>query len=196
MCFTFFATMIMFASCHYRLYRAKGPDGKTHRVRGYSSYRREHRYFDKVTIRNKYRKDHYQCQVGVIKTSDTSATDDQTNIYVLRDSWNYGPLFTTGIIPIKTLKQLYGKISDIPDYSILFPWQKADSLPANLVVYQFHRLKYIHSGRHHRFYQFKIAPYIYYAEITNLTGRRKYDDLRFWSHAEATWIYRAQVSTL
>jgi hypothetical protein len=188
------ALALVSLSCHYRLYRATDRQGRTHRVRGYRSYKREHRYFDGEVIRYKYQQHDYPADARCVSRTDTSIDCDTVKIYVLKDSWAYADAFTRGIIPPAEIGRAYGKLSELPGVELVPGKPGPDTAAKSLIVYDFHRLDYIHSRRFYRFFQFHVYPYWYYVELTNPAGRRRMTFHEFLNGSHLTWIYRSKVT--
>ncbi len=181
-------------SCHYRMYTATDTKGKVHRIRGYRSYKREHKYFDRITVKYKYEQTDYSPDPRCITHSDTSIECDSVKIYVLKDSWAYADAFVRGIIPPAVISRTYGKLSELPGVELVPGRPGPDTAVKCLVVYDFHQLNYISTRRFYRFYQFHVYPYWYYIELTNPKGRNKMSFQDFLAGSHLTWIYRSRVT--
>ena len=186
--------LLGFFSCHYRLYSATDAQGKRHHIRGYKSYKREHRYYDRMAVKYKYKQTDYVPDSRCISKTDTSIDCDTVKIYVLKDSWAYAEAFTKGIIPPAVIGRTYGKLSELPGVELVPGKPGPDTVAKSLVVYDFHRLNYIHTRRSYRFFSFHVYPYWYYAEFTNLKGKKKMSFHDFLNSSHLTWIYRSGVT--
>jgi hypothetical protein len=186
--------MLVVCSCHYRLYRSTDRQGRLHRVRGYRSYKREHRYYDAQIIRYEYKANDYMADGRCVSRTDTSIECDSVKIYVLKDSWAYADAFTRGIIPPAEISKTYGKLSELPGVELVPGKPGPDTVVKSLIVYDFHRLDHIHSRRFYRFFQFHVYPYWYYIELTNPRGRKRMSFHEFLNGSHLSWIYRSKVT--
>ena len=184
------------SSCHYRLYKAVDQNGKKHKIRGYKSYKREHKYYDKTTVRYQYKKENYNLSPGCVAKTDTSVNCDSIKLFVQKDSRQFAPVFTSGIISCKLMNYIYGPMNELPGFEPIPGKELKDTVIKSFAVFNFHRLKYIHGGRRCRFYQFQIVPYWFYVELTNKKAKRRTKNEDFIKGSELTWFYRSNVISL
>ena len=167
--------------------------GKKHWIRGYKNYRLEHRYYDKVTVRNQYHPEQYKIDTRCRSKTDTSIDCDSIKLFVLKDSWLFAPLFTTGLVPCRLVSKEYGSLNDLPGVEKIPGKELKDTGIKNLIVYDVHQLKYIRHGRGHRVYQFHVMPYWFYIELINKKSRKKTKFPDFLKGAQLNWLYKSNV---
>ena len=183
-------------ACRYRLYNARDASGHRHRIRGYKSYRREHKFYDKVTVKEFFEHRDYPTSPNFSAPTDTTVVTDSVKLFVSADSKEYAPMFTLGVVPCQLVGNTYGKMSEIPGVELLPFTEVTDQKVKTLSIYDVHRLRYIHARRGHRFYRFHITPYVFYAELTGKKPRRKTTEDEFMKNAKLTWFYKAKVVEL
>ena len=157
-----FVFVVATCSCHYKLYQASDINGKKHWVRGYKSYRLEHRYYDRTIIKYKYKPETYNNNPIYVSKTDTTIDYDSIKVVILKDSKKYASIFTDGIITGNLISKFYGSTNNIPAVEEEIIPAKIDTGIKIFKIYSVHPLTHVKTKKGHKFFQFHISPYLFY----------------------------------
>jgi hypothetical protein len=187
------AAVLLLGACNYRLYLVTDENWHKHWVRGYKSYRLEHKYFDKQTVKYRYKPAEYARDITCVAKTDTSIDCDSIKLYIQPDSRQFSSIFTLGIVSCKLLNSCYGPAANITNLTADQDRQFTDTAVKVWSVFDMHRLRYVRKHRGRRIYKFQILPYWFYMELTNKAAPKKCSNEAFIAGAKLTWLYRANI---